>query len=329
MSVLGFETEWFDPVSGLMQIIYLKFFLDDNTIELLSGKNIFLKRIYYPQVQIADLFVGNTLSVYNRLLVIKKFANTATEEYMRAREVRFVCTVSRKNLSASSVIFNIVKDQKFALGRVYTTSSSTFIDDLDISYGDTIIEVVGISVANKNDFLSAVNNIGPSTKAILSSESKITELLKSCKGIDVPDNCTLCLIKPHVVKKQLSGEVIKAISEEGFTVSGLFSVHLTLSFAEEVFDAYRNVFVKYNAILEQMTLSPTLAVLITGSNYDLVERFRDFVGPVSPQLAKVVRPNSLRALFGEDEVKNGIHSTDLSEDAQMECKYFFNTLANL
>ena len=63
MSVLGFETEWFDPVSGLMQIIYLKFFLDDNTIELLSGKNIFLKRIYYPQVQIADLFVGNTLSM--------------------------------------------------------------------------------------------------------------------------------------------------------------------------------------------------------------------------------------------------------------------------
>ena len=145
----------------------------------------------------------------------------------------------------------------------------------------------------------------------------------------MPDNCTLCLIKPHIVKKQLSGDVIKAISDEGYTVSALFSIHLTVSFAQEMFDAYRNVFIKYNDMLEQMSSSPTLAVLVTDSSYNLVERFRDFVGPMSPQLAKIVRPNSLRALFGEDEVMNAVHSTDLSEDAEMECKYFFNTLANL
>ena len=131
------------------------------------------------------------------------------------------------------------------------------------------------------------------------------------------------------MKNQRAGDVIKAISDEGFTVAALFSIHLTVSFAEEVFDAYRNVFIKYNAILEHMCSSPTLAVLVTDSNYNLVERFREFVGPMSPQLAKVVRPTSLRALFGEDDVKNAVHCTDLSEDADMECKYFFNTLADL
>jgi hypothetical protein len=63
MSVLGFELEWLDEVSGLLQTLYLKFFLDDNTIELLKGTSTFLKRIYYPEVKLSDLFVGNTITV--------------------------------------------------------------------------------------------------------------------------------------------------------------------------------------------------------------------------------------------------------------------------
>jgi len=63
MSVLGFELEWFDEVSGILQTLYLKFFLDDNTIELLKGTSTFLKRIFYPEVKLSDLFVGNSITV--------------------------------------------------------------------------------------------------------------------------------------------------------------------------------------------------------------------------------------------------------------------------
>ncbi len=64
MSVLGFELEWFDDASNILQTIYMKFFLDDNTIELLKGEcSTFLKRIYYPDVKLSDLFVGNTLNM--------------------------------------------------------------------------------------------------------------------------------------------------------------------------------------------------------------------------------------------------------------------------
>ena len=63
MSVLGFELEWFDEVPGLLQKLYLKLFLDDNTIELLKDTSTFLKRIYYPVVKLSDLFVGNTITV--------------------------------------------------------------------------------------------------------------------------------------------------------------------------------------------------------------------------------------------------------------------------
>lgn len=63
MSVLGFELEWFDEVSGILQTLYLKFFLDDNTIEILKGTSTFLKRIFYPEVKLSDLFVGNSITV--------------------------------------------------------------------------------------------------------------------------------------------------------------------------------------------------------------------------------------------------------------------------
>ncbi len=62
---------------------------------------------------------------------------------------------------------------------------------------------------------------------------------------------------------------------------------------------------------------------------DVVTSFRDFTGPMNPQLAKVVRPNSLRALFGTDATRNAVHCTDLPEDGEMECKYIFETVASL
>jgi len=34
--VLGFELEWFDSTSGMLKKMFLKFFLDDNTIEILQ-----------------------------------------------------------------------------------------------------------------------------------------------------------------------------------------------------------------------------------------------------------------------------------------------------
>jgi hypothetical protein len=63
MSVLGFEVEWLDPVSGILQTLFLKYFLDNNTIELIAGHKAFLKRIFYPDVTLDDLFIGNTVTM--------------------------------------------------------------------------------------------------------------------------------------------------------------------------------------------------------------------------------------------------------------------------
>lgn len=42
-----------------------------------------------------------------------------------------------------------------------------------------------------------------------------------------------------------------------------------------------------------------------------------------------ISPDSSRARFGESVVKNAVHCTDLPEDGEMECRYFFETLSSL
>lgn len=61
--ILGFNIEWYDNISNMIQNLFLKFFVADNTIEILKEKSAFLKRIYYPDVKFSDLYLGNTLTM--------------------------------------------------------------------------------------------------------------------------------------------------------------------------------------------------------------------------------------------------------------------------
>jgi nucleoside diphosphate kinase len=47
------------------------------------------------------------------------------------------------------------------------------------------------------------------------------------------------------------------------------------------------------------------------------------VGPNEVEIAKHVRPNTIRAKFGSDKVKNAVHCTDLVNDGILESEYFF------
>jgi nucleoside-diphosphate kinase len=43
-------------------------------------------------------------------------------------------------------------------------------------------------------------------------------------------------------------------------------------------------------------------------------------------MAKIVRPRTIRAIYGKDKVKNAVHCTDLNDDGILEVQYFFNVL---
>jgi len=136
------------------------------------------------------------------------------------------------------------------------------------------------------------------------------------------DNCSVAVIRPHAVHQM--GKIIDSILNNGFEISAMQMFNLDRQAADEFLEVYKGVSAEYNAMSESFTTGPSLAMEIRGEN--VVERLRDFCGPLDPEVARLVRPNSLRAEFGEDVVRNALHCTDLPEDGVVESEYFFSIL---
>lgn len=58
-----------------------------------------------------------------------------------------------------------------------------------------------------------------------------------------------------------------------------------------------------------------------------MQRFREIAGPWDIDMARELKPSTIRARFGVDRVQNAVHCTDLPEDGALESQYFFDILA--
>jgi nucleoside-diphosphate kinase len=135
-------------------------------------------------------------------------------------------------------------------------------------------------------------------------------------------NSTCAVIKPHAIQAGYAGQIIDTILEEGFEISAMEMFHLDRPTAEEFFEIYQGVLPEFTQMTEQMTTGPCIVLEIRQEN--AVKAFRDLCGPMDPEIAKNLRPNTLRARFGLDRIRNAIHCTDLPEDGTLESEYFFS-----
>ncbi|KAJ1455054.1 nucleoside diphosphate kinase [Pelagophyceae sp. CCMP2097] len=135
--------------------------------------------------------------------------------------------------------------------------------------------------------------------------------------------CTLCLIKPHVVKDKLAGSMLECIFAAGFSIEGAQQMTLDADMAHQFYGAYKGVLARYEDIVGELAGGPLLALRISGP----VAAFREFCGPTDVKLATALRPKSLRATFGKGVVHNAVHATDLDDDGAFECDFFFNVLS--
>lgn len=159
-----------------------------------------------------------------------------------------------------------------------------------------------------------------------------TESSKKFRRLATFENSTLAIIKPHATNAGLSGQIISAILKEGFYINDMELFRLEKANAEEFLEVYKGVVPEYHLMLEHLTSGHVIAMEIQStdgkdsSNPSIVTKFREFVGPIDPELGKQIRPKSLRAKFGIDKVRNAIHCTDLIEDGVLETQYFFRIL---
>lgn len=81
-------------------------------------------------------------------------------------------------------------------------------------------------------------------------------------------------------------------------------------------------------MVNELCSGPCFAFEITGRGENTPTDFRDFVGPADPEIARHLRPNTLRAKFGHTKIKNAVHCTDLPDDGALEVEYFFKVLSD-
>lgn len=108
----------------------------------------------------------------------------------------------------------------------------------------------------------------------------------------------------------------------GFEISALELFFLNKNNASEFFEVYKGVMPEYNLMTDYVSSAGPVIVMEIRQD-DCVQKLRKFCGPHDPVDAKNYNPESLRAKYGVDKIKNAVHCTDLVEDGLLECEYFF------
>lgn len=143
-------------------------------------------------------------------------------------------------------------------------------------------------------------------------------------------NSTCCVIKPHAIAEGKLGPIISYIMESKFKITALLMIYLTTSTADEFLEVYKGVVSDFHALLTSFLDGPCVALEISGKddNTNVHQEFRQFAGPFDSDVARQIRPQTIRGVFGVDKYKNAIHCTDLPEDTALELDYFFKILNN-
>jgi len=139
------------------------------------------------------------------------------------------------------------------------------------------------------------------------------------------ESSSLLLVRPHAVRDGKLGAILHQVIESGFSLRALSMVQLSRPNAVEFMEVYKGVVPEYTEWVEEIVGGKCVAVQVVYSPQPekSVVALRELCGAHDPEVAGHLHKGSLRALYGEDKVKNAVHCTDLPDDSPLELDYFF------
>ncbi|KAJ7322679.1 hypothetical protein JRQ81_018966 [Phrynocephalus forsythii] len=134
-----------------------------------------------------------------------------------------------------------------------------------------------------------------------------------------PVENTLAVIKPSALEEH-KDEIINKVKDAGFFISEMKETQFTPEMAAEF---YKNQEGKpfYNELVDYMSTGPSVAMILTKEN--AVEEWRQLMGPSDPEKARETNPDSLRAKFAKDILRNALHGASDEEHAVKNIKFIF------
>ena len=352
--IWSFIAEWYDPLPQATKQYLLKYYPHQNQAEMydMKLKRIFLKKSPCPpELSSEDYFIGSQIVLYSRDLKIVDYADGVTKQRLSRQIQTSVLVLPADTLLHWGTVINDLLASGFNISYLKTISVDKRVSlSLAVILGESESsrEIASISssrepclvlrvhkenaVRDLADLARSMSKKLKSTVLVPKDSPGVESLLellvdtRSSQSTATLDSCTCCIIKPHAVKSKQLGQILDAILAQGFTLSAATSLHFSKAQAEEFLEVYRGVTPDFHEQVLQLSSGLCVALELQGAR--AVEGFREVAGPWDVEMAKELRPNTLRALYGVDNVRNAVHCTDLETDGATECEYIFKIISS-
>ena len=323
-----------------------------------KSKRLFLKKTSCPEtLSKKDFFLNNKILLYGRTYEILAYGDGYTKGACTTAcqsSVALVLEISVMGNIIDALIRNGLTIAALKMVTMSDEMAREYYAELDgTTYVDNWIaplvgtRVLAIQAVGENSIEKLKALVGPLcarygsqwhhnnvpmlqvAETDLQAQSQEKVLFTGKNSTATFDNCTCCVIQPHILKEGKMGLVIESILKMGHDITALQLFNLDRASAAEFMEVYEGVVPHFNDAIDQLITGPCVAMEVVSYREDVnaVTHLRQSAGPWDVEMAKELRPGSIRAQFGQDRVKNGIHCTDLPEDGILESQYFFDILA--
>jgi len=133
--------------------------------------------------------------------------------------------------------------------------------------------------------------------------------------------CTLSIIKPDAVAKNVIGEIYSRFEKAGLKIVEARMQHLSRAEAEGFYAVHRER-PFFNDLVTFMTSGPVMIQALEGE--DAIAMNRQLMGATNPAEADA---GTIRADFAQSIDANAVHGSDGPDTAKAEIAYFFGDQA--
>ncbi|MDQ6653378.1 MAG: nucleoside-diphosphate kinase [Acidobacteriota bacterium] len=133
-------------------------------------------------------------------------------------------------------------------------------------------------------------------------------------------NLTFGIIKPDAVGAGHTGNIIQRITDAGFRLRAIKTLHMSRKEAEGFYAVHRER-PFFAGLTEFMSSAPCVVMVL--DKEDAVRAWRDLMGATDPANAA---DRTLRKEFGVSVGENAVHGSDSNENAAIEIAYFFSQI---
>ncbi len=132
--------------------------------------------------------------------------------------------------------------------------------------------------------------------------------------------CTLSIIKPDAVAKNVIGKIYTRFEDAGLQIIAAKMKQLSRSDAEGFYAVHRER-PFYTDLVEFMISGPVMIQVLEGEN--AIDKNRKLMGETNPADAA---PGTIRADFAHSIDANAVHGSDGPDTAGTEIAYFFSAI---